>query len=364
MDNYDVVIVGAGPAGSTTAYYAAKKQLNVLIIEKRKEIGHPVQCGEFLPAIDELKYIMPRVKDLDSLFSIEDKMISKQTRAIRILSPKKKQYEIEFNGFSVERREFDKYLVNKATQIGAELKTDTKFIRIENGNVITSKGDFSAKVIVGGDGYLSGVAKSVGLQGPTKLSPCVLCEIPGDFEPVVEMHFGNIAPGGYAWIIPKEGSANVGLGVQGTGDISLKSLLQNFLKSKKLDAEPRFWSGGQVPISGPIPQTVKDNVVIVGDAAGHVMATNGGGIPIAIACGRIAGNVIGDHINSGTSLTNYETEWRNGLGKELNAALKTKKMADLFFKKDWSLEKAMAIMGPERMNRAVNCKPIFTNRNK
>ena len=364
MDSYDVVVVGAGPAGSTTAYYAAKKQLSVLIIEKRKEIGHPVQCGEFLPAIDELKYIMPRVKDLDDLFSFEEKMISKRIRSIRILSPKKKAYELDFKGFSVERREFDKYLVNKATQIGAELKTDTKFIRIENGNVITSKGDFSARVIVGGDGYSSGVARSVGLEGPKKLSPCVLCEIPGDFEPVVEMHFGNIAPGGYAWIIPKKDSANVGLGVQGKGEKTLKSLLQKFLKSKKLDVEPRYWSGGQVPISGPIPQTVKDNVVIVGDAAGHVMATNGGGIPIAMVCGRIAGNVIGNHINSGAPLKNYETEWRRGVGKELNAALRTKRLADIFFKREKFLENAMAIMGPDRMNRAVNCKPIFTNRNK
>ena len=364
MDNYDVVVVGAGPAGSTTAYYAAKKQLSVLIIDKRKEIGHPIQCGEFLPAIDELKYIMPRVKDLDDLFSIEEKMISKKTQSIRILSPKKKPYELKFKGFSVERKNFDKHLVNKATQIGAELKTDTKFISIENGNVITSKGDFSAKVIVGADGYSSSVARSVGLNAPDKLSPCVLCEIPGDFEPVVEMQFGSIAPGGYAWIIPKKDSANVGLGVQGKGQKSLKLLLKKYLKSKQLDVEPRYWSGGHVPISGPISQTVKDNIVIVGDSAGHVMATNGGGIPIAMVCGRIAGNVIGNHINSGISLKNYETEWRQGVGKELNAALRTKRMADMFFKNDWSLEKAMAIMGPDRMNRAVNCKPIFTNKSK
>ena len=58
------------------------------------------------------------------------------------------------------------------------------------------------------------------------------------------------------------------------------------------------------------------------------------------------------------------TEWRNGVGKELNAALKTKRMADIFFKRDMFLEKAMSFMGSDRMNRAVNCKPIFTNKGK
>ena len=61
MDRYDVIVIGAGPAGSTTAYYAAKNQLNVLILDKKKEIGYPVQCGEFLPAVDEIRDILPKV---------------------------------------------------------------------------------------------------------------------------------------------------------------------------------------------------------------------------------------------------------------------------------------------------------------
>jgi digeranylgeranylglycerophospholipid reductase len=361
MGIYDVVIVGAGPAGSTTAFYASKKNLNVLLIDKKKEIGHPVQCGEFLPTVDELKHIMPKVKNLESLFSIEDNMISKKTRLLRIFSPQKKVYELEFQGFSVERREFDKYLVEKAIGIGTELRTDTKFIDIVGSRIITSGGEFSAKVIVGADGYSSQVAKSVNLKGPKSLSSCILCEIPGNFEDVVEMHFGSIAPGGYAWIIPKADSANIGLGVQKSKGISLKKQLLKFLKSNDLKAEPRYFSGGYVPVSGPIPQTVKDNVLIVGDAAGHVMATNGGGIPIAMVCGRIAGNAIGDHLNSGAPLNNYEIEWKRAVGKELKLAHRTKRYADLFLKSNRPLEIAMRFMGPERMNRAVKCKSVFTD---
>jgi digeranylgeranylglycerophospholipid reductase len=86
MDKYDVVVVGAGPAGSTTALYAAKNDLEVLILEKKKEIGYPVQCGEFLPSADEMKRIMPNVNNQEELFSLDDSLISKRTRRATILN--------------------------------------------------------------------------------------------------------------------------------------------------------------------------------------------------------------------------------------------------------------------------------------
>ncbi|MDP6155204.1 MAG: NAD(P)/FAD-dependent oxidoreductase [Candidatus Thermoplasmatota archaeon] len=359
MDRYDVIVIGAGPAGSTTAYYAAKNKLNVLILEKKKEIGYPVQCGEFLPTVDEIREILPKVNNLGELFAIKEKLISKRTTSIKIFSSKRKCYELKFNGFSVERREFDKYLVEKAVKMGAELRTDVKVTGIDGHRVITNGGDFISKVIVGADGPFSKVAGWMGLRGPKKLSPCILCEIPGDFEPTVEMYFGSVAPGGYAWVIPKATGANIGLGVQKKSKVPLKSLLLKFLKSIDINAKPRFWSAGHVPVSGPIPQTVKGNVIVVGDAAGHVMATNGGGIPIAMICGRIAGNVIGRHINSESPLEDYETEWRQAVGRELKTALMTKRLADLSFKSDWTLDLAMRIMGTKRMDLSIKCKPIF-----
>ena len=177
-------------------------------------------------------------------------------------------------------------------------------------------------------------------------------------EMVVEMFFGTIAPGGYAWVIPKGDGANVGLGIQKTGNVSLRKMLDKFLKTRGLGKIEQL-SAGFVPISGPIPKTVKDNVLIVGDAAGQVMATNGGGIPISMICGRIAGNVIAQNFKDNTPLQKYEEEWRANVGPELDNALDTKRMADKAFKRNWTLEMSMKLLGPDRMNRAVNCKPIF-----
>jgi digeranylgeranylglycerophospholipid reductase len=265
----------------------------------------------------------------------------------------------------VERRDLDKYLADKAVGEGAKLKTNINVTDINGNRIITRSGEeFTAKVIVGADGYRSRIAEMVGFKVPRMLYRCMLCEIPGNFEPTVEMYFGSIAPGGYAWVIPKADSANIGLGIQKKGNVSLKDLLKRFLKSKKLKTKPRFWSAGYVPVSGPIPQTVKNSVLVVGDAAGQVMATNGGGIPISMICGRIAGNVIGQHFHTGQPLVKYEKEWRLSVGKELDVSLRTKRLADVFFKNDWALGIAMSLMGEKRMNRAIKCKPVFFDREK
>jgi len=352
-----VVVVGAGPAGSTTAHYAAKSGLDVLMLDKRKEIGVPVQCGEFIPSQKELANIMPLVPDLNELFSLDD-MISKRTSSIRIFSPRNKAYEFDFEGFSVERRVFDKHLAEKAVEAGAVLRTDSKVTGSKGSTVRVGDEEISAKVIVGADGPLSNVGRWAGLEGPTKYSRCILCEIPGDFPPVVDMFFGNIAPGGYAWIIPKANCANVGLGVQKKFGGSLKPLLLEFLKNNKLE-DARSFSAGSVPVSGPLRETVKGNVLVVGDAAGHIMATNGGGIPIAMVCGRIAGNAIASHILKGSPLSFYDTEWRKAVGKELDTAYRTKTLADLVFGRDLALEMAMNLMGSDRMSKLIKCKPII-----
>ncbi len=358
MNEYDIVVIGAGPAGSSTAYFAARNGLKVLMIDQRKAVGEPVQCGEFIPSTKEMERIIPRVKDQGELFDIDDSLIKMRTNKIKFISPGDREYKMDFEGFTVDRRYFDKYLASKATDAGAELRTGTKFLSLKGNIVKLDTGEVRAKVIVGADGFKSNVARSAGMIVEHVLCPCMLGQVDGEFEPTVEMFFGQIAPGGYAWVIPKNDGANVGLGIQKSGNVSLRNMLNAFLRKRNL-GNIHDLSAGFVPISGPIPQTVKGNVMIVGDAAGQVMATNGGGIPISMICGRIAGNVISEHFEKNTPLIRYEEEWRANVGPELKNALDTKKMADWAFKHNFTLELAMRVMGSKRMERAINCKPIF-----
>jgi len=304
-ERFDVIVVGAGPAGSTTAEYAAKGGARTLILEKRKKVGYPVQCGEYLPILSDIQGILPRAPNLEDLFDIPTGLIEKRLPLIRVHSPRGKTFDLPFEGYTVDRLRFDPHLASKAEKAGAELRTGTRVMNVSNGVVKTTHGDYKGKVIVGADGPKSTVARSVGLPAPSQISQCLCCDMPGDFPAMTQMWFGKIAPGGYAWVIPKAKSANIGLGVQ--HHISKKPLTTLFREFKKQFGEkPNWTSGGPVPVSGPVKETVRGNVMLVGDAAGFIMASNGGGIITAMVAGREAGQVAAKHINEGAPVSDYE----------------------------------------------------------
>lgn len=355
---YDVIVVGAGPAGSTTARFAAKKGLKVIMLDKREEIGYPVQCGEFMPDINEIKKMFPRCHGVDELFNAPESQISLRTNAIKIYSPKGREYLLHFKGYTVERRGYDKHLVELALKEGAELKTGILVKRINGHEILTSRGVFEAKVVVGADGPMSKVAECKGFPKNEVLATAMRCLVDGEFEPAVKIYFGHVAPGGYAWIIPKRDCANVGLGVQRRfTDENIKRLFERFMESEGFKG--RSITGGYVPVSGPLRTTVKGNAILVGDAAGHVMASNGGGMPTGMICGKIAGEVIADHLLLKKPLDEYEVTWRRAIGRELGNSVTTKRMGDKVFGSDFWLSVAMRFMGKTGLGRAIRCQRTF-----
>lgn len=355
----DVLIVGAGPAGSTVGRYCSCRDLDVLIVDRRAEIGYPVQCGEFLPAAKEMYSMFPRSMDLEELFSVPEEVVAGEASCVDIIAPGGKVYRCAFEGCTLDRRAFDKHLAKLALEAGARLETGVSFKGLSDGVAKTTLGDVKAKVIVGADGPNSRVARSAGLERPSVRYPAVTCQAEGDFEPVIKMYFGQIAPGGYAWVIPKRKGANVG---SGFNPVLLKGrrpseLFRRFVQS--LGVKYSDVTMGFVPQSGPVSRTVSGNVITVGDAAGHVMATNGGGIPIAMIAGRIAGQTIRQHLKDGTPLEEYERRWRSVLGKPLADALWTRKLADMFFPSDRRTRFAMAVLGRRGLSRAIRCSKVF-----
>src|SRR5438132_972704 len=208
---YDVIVVGSGPAGGTAARYAARRGLKVLLVDKRKEIGVPVQCGEYVAHNEEVRAIFPTVTELDDLMEVPYRVREIDTPVIRIWSPNGRRYDIPFKGFTVRRDKMDQGITAQAVHEGAELMTETTVLRVHGDDVETNHGTFHGKVVIGSDGPRSTVAKAVGLEWPVS-APAMSATAEGAFSDATDMFFGNLAPGGYAWIIPKAGCANVGLG--------------------------------------------------------------------------------------------------------------------------------------------------------
>ena len=360
MERTDVLVVGAGPAGSVTARYAAAKGVSVTIIERRHDIGVPVRCGEFMPSNEELGAMFPLLQDVDELFSIPREIKTRETEAIRLTDPKMRTTDIPFSGYTTDRDRFDKYLVSRAEEEGASLIKGCAFRGIENGTAKTSQGDIAYKVIIGADGPGSKVSRSLGLPRPVNPYPAVTAQARGEFEPVVVMFFGGIAPGAYGWIIPKNGQANIGVGFSPKfASGALTEYFDKFIEKHKFDVMGKA-EGKYVPSQGPVKRTFTDNGMTVGDAAGHVISVNGGGIPLAMTAGRICGSVAADNVTAGRALADYQAEWSRVMLKQLRTAARGKMLADLFaFGSDRRTGICMKILGKRRLSNLIRCKRIF-----
>ncbi|MFW9795501.1 MAG: geranylgeranyl reductase family protein [Candidatus Thorarchaeota archaeon] len=373
--SYDIAIVGAGPAGSSVAKVTARNGLRTIVFDRRSTVGVPIQCGELIPSPREAKNLFPNSKRMPRVVHIPPKFITNKTRCIRLISPNGTTYEFPFEANIVDRAKFDEHLTLQAEEVGAEFhysstvksRNKTNELAIRTHQSFTTK---KAGIIVGADGAQSIVGKSLGssyMHAEADLSASLQYVMSGtDVDPtVVEMYFGEkIAPGGYSWVIPKgDGIANIGFGMRrsiATDDTSLQTYLKRFvhktLATVLMNAKIESRIGAIIPVGGPLPRTWSKNVILVGDAAGHVMASNGGGIPTALCGGEIAGDVISNHFHTNISLSEYEENWRDEFGRELETALRVLRIADNVMPSDRLTDICMKLAGVRFLEPLIRCR--------
>jgi geranylgeranyl reductase family protein len=323
---YDVVVVGAGPAGSMAAKYAAKAGARVLMIEEHATIGLPVQCAGL---ISTRAYEGCELPETLSKHAIRGAHIhAPGGRVLRVDGKRTMAYVID-------RGELDRTMTLEALKSGVASIVKTRFTglrRKEDRLFVTaiSHGEpieIQTTVLIGADGVQSAVGRLAGLDRVQSVLTCAQAEVYTDIvDPdFVELYVGqDVAPGFFAWAIPTQwGTVRIGLCSSERSIEALNSLIE-YIYPRSATSLVRF-SAGAIPI-GPPACTVTDGILIVGDAAGQVKPTSGGGIYPGTLCAKIAGAVAAQAVKQGDTSKNalmaYDKLWRSEVGRELFTGLR------------------------------------------
>jgi digeranylgeranylglycerophospholipid reductase len=338
---YDVVVVGAGPAGTTAARYASMKGLSVLILEKDMHVGRPVRCGEAVSS-----------HSIKSLVEFDPRWIAATITRFRLVAPNGTCVEPDTGGtgYVLDRSLFDYDLALQAVHEGAELVTDAYVNRLLegekgwNGVTFIYKGRehrVLANIIIGADGVESRIGKWARINTTTRLSDMESCaQMVLDNvvveDDVCELYFGDsVAPKGYLWVFPKgRGRANVGVGISSEANRHRSALqyLNDFVRNRFPRAKICSTVAGGVPCAASLPNLVNGNVLLVGDAAHQVNPMSGGGITSGMRAGKLGGEAVALALDKGNLklLQSYENEWEKLLGSKHRMYHKMKNTVYMF----------------------------------
>jgi len=360
MAPYDVVVVGAGPAGSLAARAAAEGGARTLLLDHRPELGQPVQCGEFLPAGEVLADLFDCRSLLSPAYEVPSEVVLRETHWMTCVSPYGHRFRFPLDGFTVSRRAFDKALAFRAEGAGAELRYPVGVTGVVGDEVVLAGGErVRAKVIVGADGPTSTVARAVGFRPERAMFRMITATADGPAADEIELFFGRSAPHGYAWRFPRANDLNVGLGVARVPrSTTLRALLDRFLAREGL-GPARERTSWWVPIGPPPESLVVGCTLFAGDAANLVMATNGGGIPTAMLSGWLAGTAAARHVRDRTPLSEYDSAWRRVLYGPLARAARIQRLSDPFTALDPFLALGMRYIGSAGLDKMMRLRWPF-----
>jgi len=308
MKQVAVLVVGAGPAGSSAAIAAAATGLSVLCIDKRVRCGVPVQCAEYVPA-----HVLTETGLTSQVIQPITHMRSTVEGADVLLS--------NFHGYMINRAAFDQALLQQASDNGANIRLDTRLTGINTRQRIATlkstgeRFDVAFKILIAADGPTSRVAQQLGLARQHCASSRQISVPLTRSCNITDTWLSRSWIGGYAWLFPKGKAANLGIGLgKAAQSAGLRSALQT-LHQQLVDQDivlPEVLSktGGPIPIGGVSPILHHDNILFAGDAAGLAHPVTGAGIAPAVLSGRMAGEAAAAAVQqgSGIPLNEYEQE--------------------------------------------------------
>jgi geranylgeranyl reductase family protein len=323
--SHDVLVVGAGPAGSTTAERLATAGFDVAVLEEHAVIGEPVDCTGVVGA------------EAFEAFDLPQAIVVGSVDAITVHSPG--GIPIAYRGtdplaYIVDRAELDRTLAMRAQDAGATFLLSTQAIDVSRGDEaiqVTCRchGDetrkLSAKALILAGGPRFAFHERLGLGTSSVLWRSAHAELPGNSLPHAQVYLGrDVAPGAFGWAVPVErsGMPYVRIGVNSHNDAP------RYLRKLCAERFPHLMPGdGSLPYRSwvvpvlPPSRAYGDRVLAVGDAAGQVKPTSGGGIYYGMLGAREAAETVCEAFRSGRftaqDLSAYEKRWRSRLGLDL-----------------------------------------------
>ena len=322
---HDVVIIGAGPAGCTAGAELARRGFDAALVEEHAVIGEPIDCTGVLGSEAFQRFDLPR------------EIVVGEIRAVTLHSPGGVPITHEDErpfAYAVDRAALDRRLARRATEAGATLYLSTRAARVERHpagvtvECLHSSGEpvrLAAKLLILAGGPQFRFQEELGLGVAPVLWQSAHAELPGNGLAHPQVYLGHdVAPGAFAWAVPvqRAGQPRLRVGVNSRTEAPhyLRRLCGERFSHLMSDGEsfsPRSWV---VPIV-PLAHSFGERVLAVGDAAGQVKATSGGGIYFGMLSARMAAETAGDALQNRAFgpevLARYETRWRGFLGLDL-----------------------------------------------
>jgi digeranylgeranylglycerophospholipid reductase len=327
---YDVIVIGGGPVGSYVAFKLAEMGHGVAVLERHKQPGEQVCCT----GIISQKCI--------TAFAIDENVILRQANSAKLFSPSGtliRLWREQTQAGIVDRAAFDVAIAGKAQSKGAEYLPNslTSDIQVEDDRVRveavrqSKKLNLEARAAVVATGSGSKLVERLGLGRVGDFVTGAQAEVETDGIDEVEVYLGrDIAPGSFAWLVPTSPpKALVGLLSRHSPQLYLKRLISSLQAQGKIardKAEPCYRG---ISLK-PLPRTYGERLLVVGDAAGQVKPTTGGGIYYGLLCADIAADTLHQALKddnlSARTLANYQRRWRKKLGRELEISYYARKL--------------------------------------
>jgi digeranylgeranylglycerophospholipid reductase len=357
---HDVIVVGAGPSGNMAALRLSQMGYSVAVLDWRQNIGDKLCTG-----------IIGR--ECVERFPPDSSIIQHSARSAVLVSPSGKRYPVakeDAQAYVVDRVAYVNSIAEQAMEAGASYVLGVRVSHLNvsrDGITVATSGEnqsqtYQGEMLVLASGFGSPLLRMAGLsngKSPEYMIGCQAEVAATDLE-ATEVYLGDaVAAKSFAWLVPLSGSrALAGMAPRRRENSQMDEFLSNVQKSgrvKEVIKKPQTWG---IPIK-PLSRTYSNRVLAVGDAAGLVKPTTGGGIYYAFISGEIAAKSINEAFRAGDfsakQLKSYETRWKDVFGKELRIGYYTRMLYESL--SDQQIELLMdEFLSDEVLNEVINAR--------